>query len=80
MQSTDTGAVHGFDTGPVQRLDRLEGEVQGLRHLVQALVDRLDHPPVQTPVPITARPRIPPVNPCAGTCGSWMRFATNLPH
>jgi hypothetical protein len=25
-------------------------------------------------------PRIPPVNPCAGTCGSWMRFATNLPH
>jgi hypothetical protein len=56
MQSTDTGAVHGFDTGPVQRLDRLEGEVQGLRHLVQALVDRLDHPPVQTPVPITARP------------------------
>jgi hypothetical protein len=59
VQSTDTGAVHGFDTGPVQRLDRLEGEVQGLRHLIQALVDRLDHPPVQTPVPITARPPYP---------------------
>jgi hypothetical protein len=30
----------------VQRLDRLEDEVQGLRLLVQSVVDRLDHPPV----------------------------------
>jgi hypothetical protein len=30
----------------VQRLDRLEDEVKGLRQLVQVLVDRLDHPPV----------------------------------
>ena len=45
-----------FDTGPVQQLDRLEDELKGLRHLVQALMDRLDHPPVQTPVQITALP------------------------
>ena len=38
VQSTDTGAVHG--------LDRLEDEVQSLSHLVQAMMDRLDHPPV----------------------------------
>jgi hypothetical protein len=44
---------------PVQRLDRLEGEVQGLRQLVQSVVDRLDHPPVQTPVQITALPPYP---------------------
>jgi len=43
----------------VQRLDRLEGEVQGLRLLVQSLVDRLDHPPVQTPVQITTLPPYP---------------------
>jgi hypothetical protein len=46
VQPLDTGAVYGFDTGAVQRLDRLEGEVQDLRLLVQVLVDRLDHPPV----------------------------------
>jgi hypothetical protein len=43
----------------VQRLDRLEDEVQGLRQLVQSVVDRLDHPPVQTPVQITALPPYP---------------------
>jgi hypothetical protein len=59
VSSVDTGAVQRFDTGPVQRLDRLEDEVQGLRHLVQSVVDRLDHPPVQTPVQITALPPYP---------------------
>jgi hypothetical protein len=60
VQRVDTGAVQGFDTGPVPRLDRLEDEVQGLRLLVQSVVDRLDHPPVQTPVQITALPPYPP--------------------
>jgi hypothetical protein len=60
VHSVDTGAVQGFDTGPVQRLNRLEDEVQGLRLLVHFLVDRLDHPPVQTPVQITALPPYPP--------------------
>jgi hypothetical protein len=46
--------VSSVDTGAVQRLDRLEDEVQGLRQLVQAVIDRLDHPPVQTPVQIIA--------------------------
>jgi hypothetical protein len=59
VQTTDTGAVHSVDTGAVQRLDRLEDEVQGLRQLVQAVIDRLDHPPVQTPVQITALPPYP---------------------
>jgi hypothetical protein len=59
VQLTDTGAVQTFDTGPVQRLDRLEDEVQGLRLLMQSVVDRLDHPPVQTPVQITALPPFP---------------------
>ena len=48
-----------FDTGLVQRLDRLEDEVLGLRYLVQSVIDRLDHPPVQTPVQITALPPYP---------------------
>ena len=48
-----------FDTGAVQRLDRLEDELQGLRLLVQSVVDRLDHPPVQTPVQITTLPPYP---------------------
>jgi hypothetical protein len=69
-QSVDTGAVQGLDTGAVQRLDRLEDEVKGLRQLVQVLVDRLDHPPVQTPVQITALPPYPKGKPYAGTCGS----------
>jgi hypothetical protein len=51
--------VQTFDTGPVQRLDRLEDEVQGLRQLMQAVIDRLDHPPVQTPVQITTLPPYP---------------------
>jgi hypothetical protein len=59
VHSADTGAVQQFDTGPVQRLDRLEDEVLGLRQLVQSVLDRLDHPPVQTPVQITALPPYP---------------------
>jgi len=59
VHSADTGAVEAFDTGPVQRLDRLEDEVLGLRHLMQSVIDRLDHPPVQTPVQITALPPYP---------------------
>ena len=59
VQSTDTGAVQTFDTGPVQRLETLEQEVQGLRLLMQSMIDRLDHPPVQTPVQITALPPYP---------------------
>jgi hypothetical protein len=59
VQRVDTGAVQGLDTGAVQRLDRLEDEVQGLRLLMQSVVDRLDHPPVQTPVQITTLPSYP---------------------
>jgi hypothetical protein len=59
VSSVDTGAVQPFDTGPVQRLDALEQEVQGLRLLVQSVLDRLDHPPVQTPVQISALPPYP---------------------
>jgi DNA-binding transcriptional MocR family regulator len=59
VQNFDTGALQTFDTGPVQRLDRLEDEVQGLRQLAQAVLDRLDHPLVQTPVQITALPPYP---------------------
>jgi len=67
VQSLDTGAVHsvatgavqGLDTGAVQRLDTLEQEVQGLRFLMQAVMDRLDRPPVQTPVQITTLPPYP---------------------
>lgn len=59
VHSADTGAVQPFDTGPVQRLDRLEDEVLGLRRLMQSVIDRLDHPPVQTPVQITALPPYP---------------------
>ena len=46
VSSVDTGSVQGLDTGAVQRLDRLEDEVQGLRLLMQSVLDRLDHPPV----------------------------------
>jgi hypothetical protein len=60
VQKSDTGAVSSVDTGAVQRLDRLEDEVQGLRLLMQSVIDRLDHPPVQTPVQITALPPYPP--------------------
>jgi hypothetical protein len=59
VQGVDTGAVQPFDTGAAQRLDRLEDEVQGLRQLMQAVIDRLDHPPVQTPVQITTLPPYP---------------------
>jgi hypothetical protein len=63
VPSVDTGAVQRFDTGAVQAIsaevDQLKGEVHGLRLIVQAVVDRLDHPPVQTPVQITALPPYP---------------------
>jgi hypothetical protein len=70
VQSNDTGAVQTFDTGAVHRLDRLESDVPGMMDLVRALVDRLDHPPVQTPVQITALPPTPRARQCAGICGS----------
>jgi hypothetical protein len=60
VQTVDTGAVQSVDTGAVQRIDRLEDELQGLRQLVQAVIERLGHPPVQTPVQITALPPFPP--------------------
>lgn len=59
VSSVDTGAVQSLDTGPVQRIDTLEQEVQGLRLLMQSVLDRLDQPPVQTPVQITALPPYP---------------------
>jgi hypothetical protein len=59
VQLTDTGAVQCVDTGAVQRLDQLEDEVQGLRLLMQSVLDRLDHPPVQTPGQITTLPPYP---------------------
>jgi hypothetical protein len=59
VHSVDTGAVQPFDTGPAQRLDRLEDEVLGLRRLMQSIIDRLEHPPVSTPVQITALPPYP---------------------
>jgi hypothetical protein len=43
----------------VQRLDRLEGDVQGLMQIVRSLVERLDAPAVQTPVQITTLPLLP---------------------
>jgi hypothetical protein len=58
-QPTDTGAGQGLDTAAVQRLDRLEVEVQGLTTFVQSLVERLEHPPGPTPVQITALPAYP---------------------
>jgi hypothetical protein len=59
VQSLDTGAVHSVETSAVQRLDQLESDMQGLRQLVQAVIDRLDHSPVQTPVQITVLPPWP---------------------
>jgi hypothetical protein len=46
VQSVDTGAVGE--------------EVQGLRHLIRAVIERLDELPVSTPVQITALPPFPP--------------------
>ena len=60
VSSVDTGAVQGFGTDAVQRVDRLEEEVQGLRHLIRAVIDRLDQLPVSAPVQITALPPFPP--------------------
>jgi len=59
VSSADTGAAQTLDTGAVQRIDRLEEDVQGLRLLMQSVIDRLDHPAVQTPVQITALPPYP---------------------
>jgi hypothetical protein len=59
VSSVGTGAVQAFDTGPVQRLNAVEQEVQGLRLLMQAVLDRLDQPPVSTPVQITTLPPWP---------------------
>jgi hypothetical protein len=59
VSSVSTGAVSSVDTGAVQRLDALEEEVQGLRLLMQAVLDRLDQPPVSTPVQITTLPQWP---------------------
>jgi hypothetical protein len=59
VQKIDTGTVQPLDTGTVQRLDQLEKEVQGLRQLMHAVIDRVDHPPVQAPVQITALPPYP---------------------
>jgi transcriptional regulator with XRE-family HTH domain len=46
VQPHDTGAVQAFDTGAVQRITRLEHELGNLRQIVQAVIDRLDHPSV----------------------------------
>jgi hypothetical protein len=43
----------------VQRLDRLETGLHGLREVVASLVEHLGPPPVQTPVQITALPPYP---------------------
>ena len=59
VSSVDIGAVQAFDTGPVQRLDALEQEVQGLRLLMQSVLDRLDRPAVSAPVQITTLPPWP---------------------
>src|SRR5688572_20192861 len=59
MSSVDIGAVQAFDTGPVQRLDALEQEVQGLRLLMQSVLDRLGQPEVSAPVQITTLPPWP---------------------
>jgi hypothetical protein len=59
VSSVGTGAVPVFDTGAVQRLDAVEQEVQGLRQLMQSVLDRLDQPAVSAPVQITTLPPWP---------------------
>src|SRR5882724_600268 len=59
VSSVGTGAVQAFDTGAVQRIDALEQDVQGLRLLMQSVLDRLDQPTVSTPVQITTLPPYP---------------------
>jgi DNA-binding CsgD family transcriptional regulator len=66
VQKTDTGAGQDLDTGAVQRLERLEADMQGLTTLVKALVERLEHPPGPTPVQISALPPYP-----KGKAGRW---------
>ena len=59
VSSVNTGAVQTLGTAAVQRLEQLETDVQGLRLLLQSVIDRLDQPAVQTPVQITALPPYP---------------------
>ena len=59
VSSVGTGAVQPLDTGPVQRIEALEQEVHGLRLLMQSVIERLDQPPVSTPVQITTLPPYP---------------------
>ena len=59
VQLTDTGAVSSVATGAVQtvatgavqaistEVEQLKADVHGLHLIVQSVVDRLDHPPVQ---------------------------------
>jgi hypothetical protein len=77
VHSVATGAVQSLDTGAVQRLDRLEEELQSVRYIVQSLVERLDHPAVQTSVQITTLPPIPRARRCAGIYGSWTPCGTS---
>jgi hypothetical protein len=70
VQTLDTDAVSSVDTGAVQRLDRLEDEVQGLRLLLQSVIDRLDHPQCRHRCRPRPCPPIPRGRPSAGTCGS----------
>jgi hypothetical protein len=59
VSSVGTGAVQALDTGAVQRVEALEQEVQGLRLLMQSVLDRLDRPAVSAPVQITTLPSWP---------------------
>jgi hypothetical protein len=80
VSSVGTGAVQAFDAGPVQRLNALEQEVQGLRLLMQSVIDRLDRPAVSAPVQITTLPRGPKGKLSGGICGSRSRFGMSSPH
>jgi len=55
VQTLDTGAVQAIST----EVEQLKADMHGLRLIVQSVVDRLDHPPVQTPVQITVLPPYP---------------------
>jgi hypothetical protein len=59
VQRFDTGAVQTLDTGAVQRIDQLEDEVRTLAQMMRSVMDRLNQPPVQTPVQITTLPPYP---------------------
>jgi hypothetical protein len=59
VHQLDTGAVHDSVQIPVQRFERLEGEVQALAHVVRSLMDRMNDRPVHAPVQITTTPPYP---------------------